>query len=409
MTDVPANFTTGEIIRHVRERRGMSRPVLAGLVGYSSDWLKRIEAGQRGISLPALLKIARVLRVSDLSTFIDGDAPMPVSAWEGPQHPAAVAVRNIVGVNSFAPSMQSGPLPDIAELAGQVAAAWRDWHNLPDNRTAVTRRLPFLITELEQATIVLDGTPRRAAHGALASAYSLAQHLAVDITEPEVGRVLVDRAVRAARLADDPVSLALGAWSYGHVLRSLDADGAVRIVSAAAAELEQRMSDDDDVAGLFGSLNLHCAVSAAHQGQEGAAWRFWDIAEGISRRLPAGYSHPVTAFGSENVAIHGVSIASTLRRPGEAVQRASRIDADSVPSRERRGRLFGEIADGHMERGELADALRFLERSYQTSPEAAPFSPLTRGVAVELVRSARGPVKDAASTLAERMGILPAA
>ncbi len=274
MTDVPANFTTGQIIRHLRERRGMSRPVLAGLVGYSA---------------------------------------------------------------------------------------------------------------------------------------SLAQHLAVDITEPEVGRVLVDRAARAAKLADDPVSLAIGAWSYGHVLRSLDADRALRIVSAAADELEQHMSDDADAAGLFGSLNLHCAVSAAHQGADGAAWRFWDIAETISRRLPMGYSHPLTAFGSENVAIHGVSIASTLRRPGEAVQRAGRIDADRVPSRERRGRLFGEIADGHMERGETADALRFLERSYQTSPEAAPFSPLTRGVAVELVRSARGPVKDAATTLAERMGILPAA
>src|SRR6266567_9530913 len=129
---------------------------------------------------------------------------------------------------------------------------------------------------------------------------------------------------------------------------------------------------------------------------EGVAWRFWDIAEGISRRLPAGYSHPLTAFGPENVAIHGVSIASTLRRPGEAVQRANRIEADNVPSRERRGRLFGEIADGHLERDELADALHFLERSYETSPETAPFSPLTRGVAVELVRSARGPVKDAA-------------
>src|SRR6266568_6552349 len=98
VTDVPASFTTGQVIRYLRERRGMSRPVLAGLVGYSSDWLKRIEAGQRGISLPALLKLARVLRVTDLSTFIDGDAPMPVSAWEGPQHPAAAVVRTIVGV-----------------------------------------------------------------------------------------------------------------------------------------------------------------------------------------------------------------------------------------------------------------------------------------------------------------------
>ena len=66
MSDLPASLTTGEIIRHLRERRGMSRPVLAGLVGYSSDWLKRIERGERGIALPALLRLAKVLRVDDL-------------------------------------------------------------------------------------------------------------------------------------------------------------------------------------------------------------------------------------------------------------------------------------------------------------------------------------------------------
>lgn len=409
MTDIPANFTTGEVIRHLRERHGMSRPVLAGLVGYSPAWLKRIEAGQRGISLPALLRIARVLRVTDLSTFLDGEAPMPVSAWEGPQHPAAVAVRKIVDVTAFEPSTHRRPQWNVAELAGGIATAWRDWHTRADNRTAVTRRLPLLIAELEDATITLEGKARRVAHGALAGAYCLAQHLAVDITEPEVGRVLVDRAARAAKSADDPVSLAVGAWSYGQVLRGMDADGALRVVSTAATELERHMDDDDDAAGLFGSLNLHCAVSAAHQGQDGAAWRFWDIAERISRRLPADYSHPVTAFGSANVAIHGVGIASTLRRPGEAVQRADRIDADAVPSRERRGRLFGEIAGGHLERGEWQEALHSLERSYRTSPEAAPFSPLTRGVAVELVRSARGPLKAEALTLAERMGIVPTA
>jgi len=55
---MPPEFTTGERIRHLRERRGMSRVVLANLVGYSADWLKRIEAGQRGVSIPALVRLA---------------------------------------------------------------------------------------------------------------------------------------------------------------------------------------------------------------------------------------------------------------------------------------------------------------------------------------------------------------
>lgn len=408
VSDLPASLTTGEIIRHLRERRGMTRPVLAGLVGYSSDWLKRIEAGQRGIALPALLRIARVLRVDDLSVLIDGDAPMPVSAWDGPQHPSATVVRNLIGVTSFTPAVRSEVPPDVTGLASHVAQAWHDWHTVPDNRSAVAGVLPALIADLEHATVVLDGIQRRAAHSALASAYSLAQHLAVDVTEPEVGRVLVDRAARAAQAADDPVSLAFGAWSYGHVLRGIDADGALRVVSDAASEL-RRYIDDNDAAGLFGSLNLHCAISAAYQGQDGIAWRFWDTAADISQRLPVGFSHPQTAFGPENVAIHGASIAAELRRHGEAVQRAGRVDPDAVTSRERRGRLFGEIAAGHMQRRELDDALHFLGRSWTTSPEMTPHSPLTRGVAVELVRSTRGPLKADAVELVEQMGILPAA
>jgi transcriptional regulator with XRE-family HTH domain len=386
----------------------MSRPVLAGLVGYSPDWLKRIERGERGIALPALLRLAKVLRVDDLSVLIDGDVPMPVSAWEGPHHPAATAVNRIVNAVSFTGTGSAEVEPDIAALARQVAELWSNWHTLPDNRSSVATRLPALIAELETATIRLDGTPRRQAHAALASAYSLAQHLAVDLTEPETGRILVDRAVRSAQVADDPVSLGFGAWTFGHVLRSSDPDSALQIVADAADALRPHV-DDPDGAGLLGALDLHCAVSAAQTGHNGTAWRFWGAADEIGRSLPAGYSHPQTAFGVGNVAVHGVSIAGLLRRHGEAVQRAGDIDADTIPSRERRGRLYGEIAAGHQQRQELDDVLHFLELSYVTSPETAPFSPLTRGVAVELVRSARGSLKSSAVALAERMGILPAA
>lgn len=408
MSDVPASLTTGEIIEHLRKKRGMSRPVLANLVGYSSDWLKRIENGQRGVSIPALLRLARVLRVDDLSTFINGDVPIPVSTWEGPRHPAAAAVRDIVQASTFSPTRPVEYLPEMGELSERVGRAWREWHLLPDNHSAMAAVLPSLIRELERATIVLEGVERRTAHGALSSAYSLAQHLAVDMVEPEMMSVLVDRAARAAQQADDPVSLALGAWTYGHVLRGIDPDAALRTVADAADELKRHLNSDD-ATGLYGSLNLHCAISAAHQGQDGIAWRYWDAAMETANRLPDGYFHPATVFGTENVALHGVSIAAELQRYGEAVQRAEHIDPDTVPSRERRGRLFGEMAASNMQRNELVGAFHFLRRAYETSPEEVPYSALTRGVTVELVRSATGQLKAEAVTLAEQMGVLPAA
>jgi hypothetical protein len=167
--------------------------------------------------------------------------------------------------------------------------------------------------------------------------------------------------------------------------------------------------DGPDAMGLYGSLCLHMGISSAYQGDDGNAWRFWDTADQLADALPAGYFHPQTVFGRANVDIHGVSISAELRRFGEAVGRAERIDPDQVPSRERRGRLYGEIAAGHLQRRELDQARYFLERSYAESPEEAPYSPLTRGVAVELVRTATGSLKTEAVALAERMGILPAA
>jgi transcriptional regulator with XRE-family HTH domain len=61
-------LTTGQRIRIRREARGMSRPVLAGLVGRSADWLKKIENGDRRLnSLPLLIELARALGVRDIS------------------------------------------------------------------------------------------------------------------------------------------------------------------------------------------------------------------------------------------------------------------------------------------------------------------------------------------------------
>ena len=140
----------------------------------------------------------------------------------------------------------------------------------------------------------------------------------------------------------------------------------------------ERHMDGPDAMGLYGSLCLHMGISAAYQGDDGHAFGL-DTASRLADALPAGYFHPQTIFGRANADIHGVSIAAEPRRFGEAVGRAEQIDPDQVPSRERRGRLYGEIAASHLQRRELDQARHFLERSYTQSPEEAPYSPLTRG------------------------------
>lgn len=90
----------------------MTRPVLAGLVGRSTDWLKKIETGARQLnSLPLLLQIARVLGVHDLAEIAGGDEPAPIGAWRSDIHHAIPEIRRAMHEVSF-PTMTAAPLSD---------------------------------------------------------------------------------------------------------------------------------------------------------------------------------------------------------------------------------------------------------------------------------------------------------
>src|ERR1035437_2109221 len=74
MLDDLAGKRTGERIQILRERRGLTRAVLAGLVGMSASWLKGIERGTRlPPRLPPLGKLAEALAVGDLAVLAGTD------------------------------------------------------------------------------------------------------------------------------------------------------------------------------------------------------------------------------------------------------------------------------------------------------------------------------------------------
>src|SRR6266516_3160831 len=132
MLDDLAGKRTGERIQILRERRGLSRPVLAGLVGMSASWLKGIERGTRlPPRLPLLVKLAEALAVGD-----------------------------------------------VAVLAG----------------TDMGRILPRLVTDARIAARAAEGQDRRAASAVLADVYALVQHEVVWASEAELTWTAADRA-----------------------------------------------------------------------------------------------------------------------------------------------------------------------------------------------------------------------
>ena len=409
MLDDLAGKRTGERIQILRERRGLSRPVLAGLVGMSASWLKGIERGTRlPPRLPLLVKLAEALAVGDVAVLagtdmdLGGAASVPVASFARIPHDAVPAIREAVRDPLLI--VPASPV-DVAALATRTADAWLLWHQSAQHRTDVGRILPRLVTDARIAARVAGD--RRAASAVLADVYALVQHEVVWASESELNWTAADRAMMAAQDADTPAALAGAAWTLGMVQRSAgDTDGALALAAEAAGLLEPRLENaGDELRGMYGALQLHAATTAARAGREGDAWRHWDAASATAQRLPDHYHHPWTMFGAANVKLHAVSIAADLSRSAEARNHAEDIDPEEIPSRERRGRLGVEIARSYHQRRDYPAALHWLEQAYQTSADSVRYSPTARQMTADAVDHGGALISRRARSLAGSIGL----
>lgn len=405
MPDDTTQMTVGERVRALRERRGMSRAALGGLVGRSEEWVKKVERNERGLSsLVLILRLGRALGCRDASELLGAGMSAPIDGAGKVSHPGVAALRAAVHAPLFA---TNGEPEDVGVLAGQVRTAWDVWHRARDQRTAVSIVLPGLITAGHATVRAAQGAEKRRAAVILSETYALAQQYAAHVVEPELYWVIVDRARMAAEQADDPIALAGAAWIVGNGLRVGGyTDEALRMVSDAADTLRPQLEGGSDrLRGTFGSLCLHAAVTAAQDAREGDAWRWHGEADRTADRLPVGYAHPWTMFGRGNVAVHAVTVGVDLRTPGIALRQLAETDPESIPSVERRSRLFLDAAKAEHGRREYAGALQYLRMAYDTSPEAARYVPSARALAGALESEATGPLSYLAHRLAADIGV----
>jgi len=385
-----ASLTTGERIRIRREARGLTRPVLAGLVGRSSDWLKKIETGVRPLnSLPLLVELARALGVDDLAELTGDEFDAPVHVWEKDVHHVVPAIREAMRDAPFGLSVASGPslVVDAEDLATRVRRLWLLWHTSPKQRTDVGAVLPTLIRQAHASIRAADGDARRRCRSAAADLYRLVQRLLAHICEPELHALAVERGRALSEDADTPMSLAQATWSSsvglcasGHYdIAARLADGGVDALlrSCGGAPTATQM-------GTIGALQLEAAAAHGLAGREGDSYRCLDAAAATAARMPSGAWHLASAFDRTNVEILAVIIGVSLHRPGEAVARASKIDLSGTRSVVRRSRLLLERADAHADQREFTDALRCLSAAADVSAEAVALIPWARTLADEL-------------------------
>ncbi len=202
----------GARLKHLRERRGLSREVFGGLVGRSADWVKAVERGRLLMPrLPLLLAIADVLQLDDLVDLV-GDQSLPVESVTRGSHDQTGEVADAL---LTAPSTAAlGREPNLGALAGRIDDGRRRWVTLADQKTAVADLLPDLLAAGHGAVRALDGTPRRHALAELSRLYTLAQCYFAWQPVGEYVWLAGDRARAAAQDADDPLAMAVAARYY---------------------------------------------------------------------------------------------------------------------------------------------------------------------------------------------------
>lgn len=375
----------GERLQRIRERRGLTREVLAGLVGRSPGWIKKAEKQNVMPNLEYLVRLAKALRLPTVDA-LTGPMDLPTGLDLTYGHDEAEAI--MAAITSW--ELDDGDVEQVsgADLRHRARAAMRLWQTHPSPREATARLLPQLIRDGRGAMRTLHGQERRVAAAALVESYILAEHWLSWIAGRETMMVIADRAMHTAEEADQPEVLAEAAWGWGNTMRYVDSEASIRLVDRVSRRLRRSLDDDagdTETAGMWGSLQLHQAITHAQSGREGDALRHLDQARDISRRLPEGWQHPITVFAPYNVDLHGVSVQAELCKGSEGSRLALKIDPETIPGPYRRSRLWLDAARAWWASGDALGAVTALQHACQTSAENMRYSPHARTLAGQLL------------------------
>ena len=400
----------GQRVQILRERRGMTQAQLADLVGLSPHTLRKIENGQqKAPALDMVLRIAEALRVRDLAD-LTGQPETHVDLFIGPGHPRLAAVK--AAIDNFALSSNVEP-PPVAHLEARLARAWKDRHAAKNHREAIGRLLPDLIRDGQALVRAADSSnDRRRAQALLAQTYSLSQFFIAYQPDSSLLWRVAERGMVAAQDSGDPHAIGVAAWLLAQAHRDsgrqhFDAADAINL--EAVRFLEPLLPDaDESVLAIAGALEFELGYTAARRRDTGTAWRHWDKARKMAKRLPEDYYHPVTSFSQAIMGAHAVTIAVELHQGGESVRQAARADETTIRSRPRRARHRIEEARGFHLDAQPDVAIATLEKAYRAAPATIRYNGYARAIILEEVESTQAARRRRASELAVEVGILAA-
>ncbi|SFN30266.1 Transcriptional regulator, contains XRE-family HTH domain [Pseudonocardia ammonioxydans] len=387
----------GERIAFYRQRRGYTQSQLAGLVGRSTDWLSKIERGERQMRRVDLLtELARALRVT-----LGDLMGQPVLMEEDEERDDIPAIRDALMAPGrlsrvlFAPP-SDGRQPDLARAEQLVEFLWADYQR--GRIGEVVERLPRLIRaaqQLEDAASDLDDGGRRRAWAMSARTHHLAATTLSKVGEADLSWIAAERAMKAADEADDALVLASAARAATHALLAVGRyDDALSLGETAAHWLgPQVAAGDPNALSLLGMLHLRTAVAAARRQDRAVATELLGHAEQSATRLGEDGNYWQTGFGPTNVELHRLSAGLDLGDMTWVVRRGENVDVAHLPA-ERQVTHLIDLARALSYLARDDDAVDLLLEAERTAPALVRHSAVVREAVKTMHR--RAPVSTGA-------------
>jgi len=432
----------GRVIRAYRRhpyhgRHPLAQEVVAAWVGLGQTQLSRIEAGPAMVHLDRLIQWARALHVparylwftlpddgrgdtegEDVKRrrfLVDAGAAVASAlvppATAGTSLPSTTAPALAAPLSDLAAVMlgsgrESTESAPVAQLRSRVLTAWQLRQRA--SYEALAQLLPSLIGQAEMSAASVAGADQEQVSRVVVHSYNAASSLLKTLGDGPLALLAADRAVRAARLLDDPVLVAAALYRLANVLLATQRLDDTKAIALQAADLvEPGKMQTPRSLGMWGGLLLTAAVAAARSGDESVAWELMGEARTASRLLGSDHADLYTIFGPINVAIHGVQIAVELHNGRDAVRRSHHVDPDRLPPSlvERRSQFLLDVAHGHVLEGDDAAAVATLLRADHVAPEQVRLSRDAHELTRTLVGRAGTGTASGLRELAVRIGI----
>lgn len=376
----------GTVIRIARTAAGWSQADLGRRCGYSASQVSRWETGRLPLRDVTLLRtLAGMLALPpEVFGLLPGDTPgaptrplrpsshkvtrTPMSrceeddpvrrrrfllatglagtspAWSssaiasaGELDPAALLGRQLGDV-LLSPEASTEPVA-AAVLREAVTAAQPDFSAC--RYIPLAGRLPALIAAAETTATHHPGPD---AHQVLAESYNLATRALFKLEASGLEWLSADRALHAARTAENPLTLAESQRLVASVARRAGHhDHAQTLTLAAAGHLElSGTRPAPEHLAMYGMLHCSAGYAAARAGDRDRASELLAEADVTAARLTDDRARQQAL--TANIVSHRVSAAYLLGDAGAALAHAHSLPLAAIPTTERRARLLVDTA-----------------------------------------------------------------